>query len=78
MTKFPIYKHNKRMLKAKNLIKNAPSRCILYVNVEAYQTPRQTSKTEISAKAAKNLQSSTVFLQEAPSQTSDRVPNTCY
>ena len=37
----------------------------------------QTSETSISAKIAKEFQSSTIFAK-IPSQKFDRIPNTCY
>ena len=42
-----------------------------------YQKPRQTSKTEISAKTAKNIQSLTVFVKNSIPE-SDRVFNIYY
>ena len=65
------------MLKVKNLIKVLLLSYIIYTNAKAYKEPRQTSKTEISAKTAKDLQSLFVFAK-TPSQKSGRAPNTCH
>ena len=48
-------------IKVENLIKNTPSRFHHIHQRRGLLKPRQTSKTEISAKTTKDIQSLTVF-----------------
>ena len=65
------------MLKVENLIKNTPSRLHHIHQRRGLLKLRQISKTEISAKTAKDIQSLTVFAK-TPSQNSGGILNTCY
>ena len=49
------------MLKVKNVIKILFLSCIISTSAEAYYKPRQTSKTDISVKTAKELYSLSAF-----------------
>ena len=55
------------MLKVENLIKNTPSRLHhIHQRRGVFKTPSsQTSKTEISAKTARDIQSVTVFAKNS-------------
>ena len=53
------------MLKVENLIKNTPSRLHHIHQRKGLLKTRQKSKTEISAKTAKNIQSLTVFAKNS-------------
>ena len=65
------------MLKVENLIKNTLSRLHYIHQRRGLLKAPSISKTEISAKTAKDIQSLTVFAK-TPSQKSGGVLNTCY
>ena len=60
-----MYKLNKRMLKVENLIKNTPPRLHnIHQRRDLLKTP-SNSKTEISAKTAKDIQPLIVFAKNS-------------